>query len=229
LAGRVEEAGYFPVTGARVEIIGGSMSGQVATTDSFGYYTFDSVAGVLQVRATKDGYVPATRDVSFETQHVDFMLRYDAPPSVIGEVYRLTFTAAPSCQLPDDARRRTYTATISSGGFDNRAIVTLSGAQFYTDSYCGPMNSFDALVHGRTVSLSNYAGDCGVIEELANMRHLSLWGGAEATLTDSTSTAAFVGTVAVVTSPTDPSPPDATCDASDHRLVFERIASPSRK
>src|SRR5215471_3352471 len=120
LSGQVEEAGYYAVSDARVEIIGGPMSGRVAMTDSFGYYVFDGVTGALQVHATKDGYGPATKDVSFDTQHVNLMLKYDAPPSVIGNVYRLTFTAAPSCQLPDDARRRTYTATITSGGFDNR-------------------------------------------------------------------------------------------------------------
>jgi hypothetical protein len=227
LSGRVEEAGYFPVRDARVEIIGGPMSGKVAITDSAGYYIFNGVAGALQVRATKDGYLPATRAVSSDTEHVNLVLTYDATPSVIGDVYRLTFTPGPSCQLPDDARRRTYNATIS-GGRDNRAIVTLTGAQFWTDGYCGLMNSFDALVHGSTVSLSNYGGDCGVLEELANMRYLSLWGTADATLTDSISVSAFVGTVAVVTWPND-THPIATCTASDHQLVFERIVAPSRR
>jgi len=229
LSGRVQEAGYFPVTDAHVEIIGGPMSGRVAVTNSSGDYIFDGVTGALQVRASKDGYVPATENISYNTQHMDFMLRYGAPPSVVGNVYRLTFTPSPSCQLPDAAKRRTYTATITSGGFDNRAIVTLTGAQFWTGSYCGPMNSFDALVHGSTVSLSNYGGDCGVIEQLGNTQYLSLWGGAEAVLTDSISTAAFVGNVAVFTSPNDMSPPNATCDAADHQLVFERIVAPSRR
>jgi hypothetical protein len=68
-----------------------------------------------------------------------------------------------------------------------------------------------------------------VIEELANMRYLSLSGTAEVTLTDSISACAFAGTVAVVTSPDDSSNPIATCTASDHQLVFERIAAPSRR
>jgi hypothetical protein len=226
LSGRVDEAGGYPVKDARVEIIGGPMSGQVAITDQVGYYTFKGVAGALQVRATKDGYVPATIDVSSDTTHVNLVLT--SSPSVIGDVYRLTFTPSPSCQLPDDARRRTYTATINL--FNNRAIVTLTGAQFWSGGYCDAMNSFDALVHGSTVSLSNYGGDCGVLEELANTRYLFFTGTADVTLTDSISTAAFVGTVAVVTSPEDTTRPIPTaCTASDHQLVFERMIAPSRK
>jgi len=43
-----------------------------------------------------------------------------APPAAaagpIDGVYRLTFTAAPSCQLPDDVMRRMDTATITTFG-----------------------------------------------------------------------------------------------------------------
>ena len=229
LSGYVEEGGYFDVKDARVEIIGGPMTGRVAMTDAHGYYSFDDVTGALQVRATKDGYVPATRDVSLDTRHVDLMLKYDAPSSVIGNVYRLTFTASASCQLPDEARRRVYTATINPGGFDNRAIVTLTGAQFWNDNYCGQMNSFDALVHGRTVSLSNYGGDCGVIEELPNKQYLAVWGEAEVVLTDPVSIAALVGNVSIRPSPNNTSHEGASCDAADHQLVFERIVAPSRR
>ena len=223
LSGRVVEAVFFPVKDARVEIIGGPMNGSVAMTDSGGYFLFNEVTGALQVRASKDGYVPATKDVT-HTRSVDLELTYAAPP--VTGVYRLTFTASPSCQLPDEARRRVYTTTINQG----IGGVALAGAQFYTDGYCGVMNSFDALVHGNTVILSvDGAGDCGIAEQLANTRYLELWGRAEVTLTDPIASAAYDGTVSVVTSPGHDSHPIATCTASDHQLLFERNVAPLRK
>jgi hypothetical protein len=231
LSGRVDEGGYFPVKDARVEIIGGPMNGRIEIASSNGEFSFTGVAGVFQVRASKEGYVPATKDVSVTAsnlERIELMLTYDAPPSLIGSVYRLTFIASPSCQLPDDARRRTYTATINPGGVGNRAIVTLTGAEFWTDSYCGLMNSFDALVHGNSLVVSDYGGDCGVVERLADKRYLYWAGTAEATLSDTTSTAAFNASVAVRTSPNSGSDLIADCDAPDHQLVFERIASSLR-
>jgi hypothetical protein len=76
------------------------------------------------------------------------------PAAAIDGVYRLTFTAAPSCQLPDDAMRRTYTATIKTTG--DRADATLTDAQFWTDGYCGLMNNFDVHVSGTAASSSGY-------------------------------------------------------------------------
>jgi hypothetical protein len=137
----------------------------------------------------------------------------------IGGVYRLTFTAAASCQLPDDARHRTYTATI------NGATVTLADAQFWTDGYCGSMNTFDVHVQGNRVFLGDWAGDCGIIEKLASMRYLKLWGTAEGIVTDPIS-AVFGGSVRVVTPDgSNESTSIATCTAPDHQLVFERMAS----
>jgi hypothetical protein len=144
------------------------------------------------------------------------------PAGPLDGVYRLTFTSAPSCQLPDDAVRRTYTATIRTAG--GRAVATLTGAQFWTDTYCGVMNSFDVYVFGNTVSFSNYAGDCGIIEQLSNTRYLKLWGSAKANVTDPIS-APFDALVAVIIPDgSNGSTPIATCTASDHQLVFERRA-----
>jgi hypothetical protein len=145
-----------------------------------------------------------------------------APPAAIDGVYRLTFTSAPSCQLPDDAMRRTYTATIRTAG--DRTVATLTGAQFWTDGYCGLMNSFHVYVSGNTVSFSDYGGDCGIIEQLSSTRYLKLWGTAKAVVAEPIS-AAFDAIVRVTTPDgSNGSYPIATCTASDHQLVFERTA-----
>ena len=222
LAGQVTDADS-PINGVRVELVGGPMSGRVVMTDSFGRYAFNGVTGALQVRATKDGFPSAVRDVPPDTEHVNLVLTTGVPPADVEGTYRVTFTAAPSCQLPDDAMRRTYIAAIKQTG--HRAIVTLSGAQFYGGDYCGAMNSADAEVHSNTVSLSNYAGDCGIVELLSEKRFFSLWGTAELVVTESGLAGPFAGLVRIAPGPPDGSPastPTASCEAPDHQLVFER-------
>jgi hypothetical protein len=141
--------------------------------------------------------------------------------AVIG-VYQLTFDASPSCDLPEESRHRTYTATIGPVG--TPPTVTLTGAPFYTGGYCGAMNTFDARVRGNTLFFSDWGGDCGIVELLANSRFLTLWGSAEATVTDRI-TGLFNGYVSIAAGPpdgSDISKPTAICTAIDHRLVFER-------
>jgi carboxypeptidase family protein/Big-like domain-containing protein len=230
LAGRVTTTSDFPLKDVSVEIVDGPMSGRTAITDAVGRYSFKGVTGVHEVRASKDGYVSATTPVSSDTEHVNFGL---APTDygAVGGVYRLTFDASPSCELPEDARHRTYTATIDQAGA--AATVTLTDAQFYTDGYCGPMNRSDARIQGNTLFLSDYGGDCGIVELLPNSRFLSLWGRAEATVADRI-TGAFTGSVSIAAGPPDgssSSKPTAICSAMDHQLVFERTTStrfPSR-
>ena len=50
------------------------------------------------------------------------------PYASLDGVYSLTFTASPSCNLPDDAVKRTYTATIAQT--DAALTIVLSGARF---------------------------------------------------------------------------------------------------
>jgi len=163
------------------------------------------------------------------TNHISTLPTPTAPPPIVAPpagpidgVYRLTFTAAPSCQLPDDAMRRMYTATITT--FGGATVATLTGAQFWLDGYCGLMNSSDVYVSGNTVTFSDYAGDCGIIEQLSSTRYLKLWGTAKATVGDPLS-AAFDASVRVTTPDgSNEAKPIATCTASDHHLVFERTA-----
>jgi hypothetical protein len=140
-----------------------------------------------------------------------------SPAVGVTGVYRLTFTAAASCQLPDDAKHRTYTATINQAG----TTVTLTDAHFWTDGYCGVMNTFDGYVQGDTVSLSDWGGDCGIEEQLASTRYLKLWGTAKGLMTEPIP---FNGSVSVVTPDgSNESKPIAACTAPDHQLVFEKM------
>ena len=157
-----------------------------------------------------------------------------APPNSapIGDVYRLTFDASPSCELPEEARHRTYSAIIGPWGetqFPER--VTLTGAQFYVDGYCGEMNSFDAREQGNTLFLSDYGGDCGIVELLPNQRFLDLWGEGAVTGSDR-KTGVFNGSVRIAPGPPNgsaSSTPTANCTATDHTLALERTSSATSK
>jgi hypothetical protein len=232
LSGRITEAGDVPLAAARVEIIGGPMSGRAAVTDQSGRYALIGVKGVVQMRVTKDGYLTATPNLSEGTENLNVELAPIVPYAAVGGVYRLRFTAADSCHLPDDAAGRTYTATIDEAG--SRLTVMLSDAQFGT--YFGrTWNNFTGHVYGNAVSFTLNGGydaiyNGGVAEKLTDTRYLMLAGTADGTVTGSTMSAAFAGAVSVITSPNNFWLPTATCSASDHHLIFTRTtATISRK
>jgi len=219
----VTEAGTLPVADARVETIGGPMSGRAVMTDTSGSYAFNGVSGVAQVRATKDGYQPATQTVTQDTQHVNVGLTPSVPYASIGGTYSLTFTASPSCTLPDDAVKRTYTATIDQRGAP--LAIFLSDARFFTSGQV-TSNEFFGRVLGNVVSLTLLTYYCPayvgcVIEKLADNRYLYLAGTAQAIVTTPAEiSAGFAGAVSL--SEAVGSKPIAACAAPDHRLVFTR-------
>jgi hypothetical protein len=226
LSGWVTEPGDVFVTDVRVEIIGGPMSGRAVMTDQVGEYAFNGVSGVAQVRATKAGYLPATQNVSQDTEHVHIVLTPSVPYEAVGGVYRLMFKASSSCHLPDDAVSRTYTATIDQPSAGARLTIELSDARF-ADVYGFARNRFFGFVHGNAVSFTlfdaeEYYAD-GVVEELPGNRYLSLVGTANGTVTGSTISAAFAGSVNLTATPT--SGPIATCAASNHQLIFMRTTT----
>jgi hypothetical protein len=228
LAGRVTEAGNLSIADARVDVIGGPMSGRAVMTNTFGNYAFNGVSGVAQVRATKDGYQPATQNVSQDTEHVNVDLTPSVPYASIGGVYSLTFTASPSCNLPEDAMKRTYTATIDQRGAP--LTIFLSDARFFTSNQL-TWNQFTGRATGNAVSFSLndtyycfYYGGC-VVEQLADNRYLSLTGTARTIVTTPAEfSAVFAGAVRVSASASG-SNQIATCAAPDHQLTFTRKAT----
>src|SRR5207247_1389348 len=130
------------------------------------------------VRATKDGYQPATQNIAQDPEHVNIELTQAAPLASVDGVYRLVFKAADTCQLPDDAVSRTYTATIKQ--VSARLTVTLSDAEFGT--YFGQTwNAFSGRVQANAVTFTLNAGydalyNGGVAERLSDARYLLLTG-----------------------------------------------------
>jgi Bacterial Ig-like domain (group 2) len=234
LSGFATEADALPIAGVRVETIGGPMSGRVVMTNEAGNYAFNGVSGVAQVRVTKDGYQPVTQTVLQDTEHTDVVLVPSAPYASIGGIYSLTFTASPSCNLPDDAVTRTYTATIDQRGAP--LAIVLSDARFFTSGQL-TSNQFFGRVLGDAVSFTLLTYYCPyyvgcVIEQLADNRYLSLAGTAQAIVTTpGEMSAVFAGAVSVTSEVPSYSPtkPIAACAASDHHLIFTRPATTSSR
>src|SRR6266446_2503777 len=98
--------------------MGGPMSGRTTMTDTHGRYQFVDVSGVLQVRASKDGYLTAIQNVPQDTgrgfvQVNGIELAPNIPYASLGGIYQLTFKASSSCELPEDVAMRTYTAGVN--------------------------------------------------------------------------------------------------------------------
>jgi hypothetical protein len=183
-------------------------------------YVMVSVAAGCDIRRTPMPTVPSSALVPSSS----------APHPHVGDVYRLTFDASPSCELPEEARHRTYTATIAPWSEERFPLrVILADAQFY-GGYCDGA-SFDARVEGNTLFLSDYGGDCGIVEVLPNQRFLYLMGEGEVTGNDAM-TGVFNGFVSIAPGPPNgsaSSKPTASCTASDHTLTLERTSSATSK
>src|SRR5262249_2795402 len=118
LSGQVWDPEGRRLAAVRVEIVGGPISGRATMTDQFGQYALSGVSGVLQVKASQDGYLTSIRDVPQDTGRgivsvPGIELAPDIPYASLGGSYQLTFRASRSCQLPQDAATRTYTAGIN--------------------------------------------------------------------------------------------------------------------
>jgi len=113
-----------------VTVISGVGAGLTTRSDQFGRYQLLGVSGLVQIRASKDGYLDQTRQANLGADAVvDFELSAAGPVKNYAGVYGLTITPR-SCggDVPDDAKRQVYTAHIDQTGANLR--VSLSDADF---------------------------------------------------------------------------------------------------
>jgi len=124
----------------RIEIVEGSGTGSVATTDPLGsYYLFGTFSNTITVQASKKGYATSTMHLAItnygQRADLSFTLDLSAPSVDITGDYTLTVSADPSCSgLPDVARARNYglsivPITMLAGG-PHQYQGILSGAAF---------------------------------------------------------------------------------------------------
>lgn len=94
LTGTVRETAPMPtppLAGARVEIVGGSRTGETVVTDSDGRYRVaDFSPQELSIRASREGYEPETKTITIGANAtLDFGLGYPWPPGLASMLDRL--------------------------------------------------------------------------------------------------------------------------------------------
>jgi hypothetical protein len=143
-----------PVVGATVELIDGVPAGLSAITDGSGSFSLGDVTlttGNTKLRTSKDGFAPSVQLAGYNpSAHISVgIVLWSLTPPVIGPGdYTMSFVADLACDLPEAARTRTYSATVtlpSSSGklpperrtnFD----VALSGASFVVGLDVSPIS-----------------------------------------------------------------------------------------
>jgi hypothetical protein len=155
--------------------------------------------GAITVRASKEGYLPETTTVPpnlppnypplapGEVRHWDwsFRIQPDGPSANMAGVYTLTLTAHRACtNLPDEARTRTYTATIIPGYRSNTFVGTLRDARTVSVPIWPPYFEIGVGSDFANVSFS-------IVEQLNDASYLAIEGVAAASVGPSGMTAPF--------------------------------------
>jgi hypothetical protein len=169
----VFDAASRRVANVRIEVVSGPQQGAVAFSDDSGNFAIEpKLSPMSQIRASKEGYIDSTQVLGFAgpAAELRFVLSSSRPPLDWRGTYDVTLTAAETCtELPDIARRRTFTATVGS-------TVVFSGARFAFDwnyMYFSQVDDFVDLL----------AQEPPLAELLPDDAYYMLYGGATGTVT----------------------------------------------
>ena len=144
LTGTVRDAGT-PVADATVDLLDGSRTVMSTRTDGTGMYRLFGVAGTVEVRASKPGYLATVNRLTVnDNASSDFVLASDPQVPDVRGTYTLTLSASDACKasgylaLPAEARTRKYTATVRQIGASLQ--VDLSDAALLKRSFAGEVH-----------------------------------------------------------------------------------------
>jgi hypothetical protein len=230
LIGRVVESdnATTPITGAQVEIAGAPAT----TTDFDGRYRLYGVPTSLQIRVSKNGYVPRLENLTVtDHQTRDFALSWAGPRPNVSGSYMLTLTLADRCRstFPEETFSRTYSAVLHQNG--PALAVALAGATFAIDRN-GKGSSFPGRVEPTQVVFTlafydyYYGGYADLVEEINPKLYYVVSGSATvANASPNRLSGALNG--AAMTLDTDPRAgrlpvPSRGCAAPDHQFVLSR-------
>jgi hypothetical protein len=149
----------MPVPGATVELIDGVPAGLATITDDSGSFSLGDVTltiGQTKIRASKDSYTTNRIDPpnAAPRSMAGISLRSLTAPVIHPGEYTMSFVADSTCDLPEEARTRIYSATMTlSPGYINLPperqadfSVALSGAYFVVGHGISPTNSLGVHV-----------------------------------------------------------------------------------
>ena len=209
LSGRVYDTAFRPIGGATVEVLDGAEAGKTTIANASGQFGFTGVFEEgTRFRATKDGFLEDTSRLGpscapCNPHHwVYFHLGLPIAPTNIAGDYTMTVEAAAGCTaLPEEARRRTYTATIAPEVNQPTAATT----------YFRVTTGGASLVHGGVwegiwiavaadyidLAMGDLHGQPGLIEELRADTYFGVdaWGNGTVPSPGTTFTAPFEGTI----------------------------------
>jgi hypothetical protein len=232
LTGFVQDTARRPVAGASV-VLDMHPGSAVVTSTSGAFTVSGSVPGATEVavRATRDGYVPATTTLGFAREGLYLpnvvLTLVPAEPLDVSGAYTMEVVAADSCgMLAPIARRRTYDAVVAQYGDLTSFTMSLSGAALSPDP---------STLQGRT-ALNFVSFDMHVafdvvegIELVEDMggSSVTFWGRATANVVpaDRVIEADFNGTISYCSETSGPpvcivAPTE--CASTSHRVILTR-------
>lgn len=183
LQGDVRDTASRPLTGASVTVVNGARAGTTTLTNDAGRFsmpgTFNETA--ITVVASKEGHSPETSSLPVYSRPVEgsivglsFRLEPLAPSANLAGEYTLTLTANNACtQLPEEARTRTYTASIISRWRATTFVGTLSDARIVPDPVWFPYFQIEVANDFANAFLS-------FVEQLSDGTYLAIEGGTAA-------------------------------------------------
>jgi hypothetical protein len=164
--GHVGDTAFRPLGGVRIEVVDGPQAGASMTSSDSGEFPLVGDFERTNVfRATKDGYAGVVQ--AFSSSYpggppwlVVFLAPLAPPVNIAGD-YTLTFVADSACaDLPVDARRRSYAATITPGSSSTSYVLTATGSAFVN-----ALSAFTIGVAGDTLGLAMHGGHDPVLAE----------------------------------------------------------------
>lgn len=224
-----EDSGAVRVGGARVEVTRASGESISTSTEADGRYRLYGVASGARLRVTKEEYEPYVHTLSIDDHaSLDVGLRLMRPRPDLSGTYTLIITASGTCsaELPEEARRRTYTAVARQYG----ALVNISleNASFFESPVPdeGRKRYFSGVIAGDrvTFTLHPFGEDyADVIEEFAPARFFVPAGTITAPASSAAISATMNGDIGVW-QPTAVSAFGriALCRAEDHHFLLTR-------
>lgn len=174
LRGVIRDSGVL-VENATVRVLTGEGTGLEMLTRDTGSYALYGVAGPVQIEVRKAGYRTVVQqfDVREHTTH-DFTMEAERPRPDYSGTYTLTISSVEGCLLmPEEARRRVYTATVVQDG--GALGVTLSDADLIVTNGFG--NRFSGFVDpdgtitfalGQVYFYYGYIGNFDIVERLVD-------------------------------------------------------------
>ena len=233
LTGTVKESG-FGIANVAINVLSGAGQGLTALTTTNGAFELYGVAGAVQLHLKKEGYQNGLQQLDVTShRNADFEILADRPRKNYSGNYQLTISAASSCAtgnrpLPEAARRRTYSATVTQDGA--RLTVTLGDADFivtdgHGNRFFGYVDPDDLVTFpiGDAYYYYYYSGHFDIVERLSNTSALAIVGTLSSRATSTSLSGTMNGALMVSSRSTPPFTSfSSQCFSNSHQFEMLR-------